>query len=76
MEGASPLWYTVGRTFRFEESEVTGGGTTFVHNEEFRGVLFWVMEPWVMGRILATTYEGFNADLKRGVEGMREGVKV
>ena len=57
----------------FEESKVTKGGTTFVQKEEFWGYLFWVMNPWLVGRVVKTTYEGFNEDLKRGVEGTREG---
>lgn len=56
-------------TFTFEESEVTRGGTTLVQKEEFWGVLYWVMNPWLAGRMIKTTYEGFNEDLKRAVEG-------
>lgn len=63
-------------TFTFEESEVTPGGTTLGQSEEFAGVLFWAMSPWLMGRILKTAYEGFNEDLKRGVEGTTEGAKL
>lgn len=65
-------------TFTFEDSKVArGGGTTLVQREEFWGVLFWAMSPWLVGRVLKTTYEGFNEDLKRGVEGMKEeGVRL
>lgn len=54
---------------------MTPGGTTLVQSEEFWGVLFWALSPWLMGRVLKTTYEGFNEDLKRGVEGTEEGVR-
>lgn len=63
-------------TFTFEESKVTKGGTTFVQNEEFWGYMYWAMSPWLMGRILKTTYEGFNEDLKRRVEGMEDGAEL
>lgn len=59
--------------FRFEESKVTKDGTTFVQNEEFWGFVFWAVNPWLMGRVLKRTYEGFNEDLKGKVEGMEEG---
>ena len=52
---------------------MTDGGTTFVHEEEFGGVLWWVMNPWLVGGYLRTTYEVFNGDLKREVEGMEGG---
>lgn len=55
---------------------MTPGGTTLGQSEEFAGVLFWAMSPWLMGRILKTAYEGFNEDLKRGVEGTTEGAKL
>ncbi|CAD6563938.1 MAG: hypothetical protein ASARMPRED_002575 [Alectoria sarmentosa] len=59
-------------TFTFEDSNATPGGTTLVQSEEFWGVLFWAMNPWLMGRLLRTAYEGFNEDLKKGVEGAKE----
>ena len=55
---------------------MTQGWTTLEQNEEFGGFMFWAMNPWLMGRMLKTTYEGFNEDLKRGVEGMKEGAKL
>ncbi len=48
---------------------MTKGGTTFVQKEEFGGVLWWVMGEWLAGGWLKGIYEGFNGDLKRGVEG-------
>lgn len=47
-----------------------------MQREEFWGVLFWAMSPGLVARVLKTTYEGFNEDLKRGVEGMEEGVRL
>lgn len=38
-------------TFRFEESGVREGGTTFMHEEEFGGVLFCGYESLVGGRV-------------------------
>ena len=55
---------------------MTPGGTTLVQSEEFWGVLSWAMSPWLMGRLLRTAYEGFNEDLKRGVEGVKGGAKL
>lgn len=54
---------------------MTKGGMTISQNEEFWGFMFWAMSPWLMERILKTTYEGFNEDLKRRVEMMKEGAE-
>ncbi len=52
-------------SFRFEASERTEGGTTFVQEESFTGVLSWVMdERGPVGRKVRGMFEGFNGDLK------------
>lgn len=55
--------------FRFEESTLKKGGTRLVQSEVFGGYLAWVMSEWFLGGWwLRGKYEGFNRDLKRGVE--------
>jgi hypothetical protein len=56
-------------TFEFQPSKVTEGGTTFVQKEEFEGALSFLMQGWLVGRPLLKGYNGFNADLKKRVEG-------
>lgn len=49
----------------------TKGGTRLVQSEVFGGWFAWVMSEWgVLGWWLRGKYEGFNGDLKRGVERM------
>jgi hypothetical protein len=61
--------------FRFEESKLTPGGTTFVQEEKFSGAMTWMIgEGAVAGMVgfRKTTVEGFeslNGDLKRACEG-------
>ena len=54
----SPHYGILSGVFRFEESEVPEGGTTFVHNEQSKRVLIWVIGLWQVGRMLVMTYEG------------------
>ena len=58
--------------FRFEPSQTTPGGTTFVQNEELTGLLSFVMHPsGPVGKSLKGGYEQFNRDLKARVEGLK-----
>lgn len=55
-------------TFRFDDND--HGGTTFVQEESFTGVCAWVMAAGgPVGRKVRGMFGGFNADLKREVEG-------
>ncbi|KAH8926947.1 hypothetical protein BT69DRAFT_898659 [Atractiella rhizophila] len=58
--------------YRFEPSSTNPGGTTFTQWEEFEGLLSFVMAPSLGGKTTLKHFEGFNADLKRHVEGMQE----
>ena len=51
--------------FRFEASTETEGGTTFVHEESFVGIMAWALSPWLpLGWMTRTSFEKFNVDLK------------
>jgi hypothetical protein len=60
--------------FRFTESGITPGGTTFIHEEQFSGLLGGLVGDGVIGKMLGTRekmirgFEGFNGDFKRWVE--------
>jgi hypothetical protein len=61
--------------FSFVESEITPGSTTFVHEEQFSGILAGVMEEGTLGKVVGLRekmkrgVEGFNRDLKAWIEG-------
>ncbi len=61
--------------FRFVESEVTEGGTTFVHEEQFSGILGGIMDEGTIGKVVGLRektkrgFEGFNSDFKAWIEG-------
>jgi hypothetical protein len=61
--------------FRFEEASTGGKTTLFVHEEDFSGILGWIMEKsWLaglLGQEEATRkgFEGYNRDFKAWVEG-------
>ena len=60
--------------FRFDASTRTAGGTTFVQEETFMGVMAFMMGPGMPGgKLMKGYFEGFNADLKRRVESLGEG---
>jgi hypothetical protein len=55
--------------FRFEPSKTTSGGTTFIQEENFSGVLkFMISEGSKMEKETRTNFEGFNEDLKARCE--------
>jgi len=56
-------------TFSFTPSNVTPGGTTFVHKEVYSGGISFLMQPWLLGNQIKCQFEKFNADLKKKVEG-------
>jgi hypothetical protein len=56
--------------FRFQPSENTKGGTTFVQGEEFSGAMGFLMaEGWMFERNTKKGFEGFNADFRAWCEG-------
>ena len=60
--------------FHFTESQVTEGGTTFVHEEVFSGPLAFTVGEGAAARMLGLRekarvgFEGFNEDFKRWIE--------
>ncbi|KAL7945704.1 hypothetical protein V8C42DRAFT_42871 [Trichoderma barbatum] len=55
--------------FHFTPSEVTPGGTTFIHKEDFRGILITISSPfWSSREFNPTSWDKFNSDLKKEVE--------
>jgi hypothetical protein len=54
--------------FSFELSEVTEGGTTFVHEKEFSGATDFLMKSWLVGWSFPGKFNGFNRDLKKKAE--------
>ncbi len=60
--------------FRFVESEITPGGTTFIHEEKFSGILGGIMGEGTLGKLFGMRektkkgFEGFNRDLKAWIE--------
>jgi len=75
-KGGLPLGLLTGiHSFRFEESKVTPGSTTFHQDEIFTGIaaapiLYAIRDSTTKG------YESFNADLKKWVEGEAKGGKA
>jgi hypothetical protein len=66
-----PGLFTGEHTFRFENSKTTPGGTTMVQSEKFSGVLsFLVADGTGFAKTTREGFEGFNADLKKWVEGL------
>ncbi|KAF3904911.1 hypothetical protein ABW20_dc0108349 [Dactylellina cionopaga] len=61
--------------FRFHPSTKTQGGTTFIQEEKFSGLLSFIIGPGIAGRgigLRAKTLKGFevfNKDLKKWCEG-------
>lgn len=58
--------------FCFNPSTVTPGSTTFVHGEEFSGLLAPLMNlPLGFAAKTSSGFEGFNEDLKKQAESSR-----
>jgi hypothetical protein len=56
--------------FTFLESNVTPGGTTFAHGEEYDGWLKVLYRPgWPLYGIAYNMFEAYSKDLKARVEG-------
>ncbi len=61
--------------FRFTESEITKGATTFIHEEKFSGLLAFMIGEGAVGKMMGFNektrkgYERFNIDFKKWVEG-------
>jgi len=61
--------------FRFEPSTKTQGGTTFVQEEKFTGLLSFLMSDGFIARSVGLKesskkgFEGYNEDLKKWCEG-------
>jgi hypothetical protein len=64
--------------FRFVESEITPGGTTFIHEEQFSGILGGIMDEGTLGKLVGLRektkrgFEGFNRDLKAWIESLEK----
>lgn len=60
--------------FHFTESKTTAGGTTFIQEEQFSGVLAFIIGDGTVGKMLGFRektregFEGFNRDFKKWVE--------
>jgi hypothetical protein len=51
--------------FRFEPSTVEEGGTKFVQEESFKGVMAWAFSPSLpLGWVTKSHFNKFNAELK------------
>jgi hypothetical protein len=67
--------FTGEHSFRFEQSENLKGGTTFIHEEVFSGLLGSLMGEGPLAKMLGFRektkrgFEGFNGDFKTWVEG-------
>jgi hypothetical protein len=57
-------------TFSIEPSKVTEGATTFKQTEEYKYGLWFLMQPWLLGRPIKGQFEKFNKDLKLKAESM------
>jgi hypothetical protein len=61
-------------SFHFEPSEITPGGTTFVQNENFSGLIGGIIGENIIGNAIGLRaktkagFEGFNEDFKKWVE--------
>ena len=72
--GSLPYIFNGEHRFHFKESKQGGKSTLFVQEEEFSGVLGWVMgESYLAGMMGQTEktkkgFEGFNRDFKAWVE--------
>lgn len=67
--GSLPGVFTGDHVFEFQPSQKTAGGTTFVHFEDFSGMLSFTMKAEKKSGL--TNLEGFTAfnnDLKRKAE--------
>lgn len=72
--GSIPFLFTGEHSFSFRPSTDSSnpGGTTFIHAEEFQGLMSFLVGPtWVMGKQTRANYEAFNEELKGRVEGMQ-----
>ncbi|KAH6672860.1 hypothetical protein B0J14DRAFT_59140 [Halenospora varia] len=59
--------------FKFEPSEKTEGGTTFIQEESFVGILAWAFRPSLpLGRITKKHFDKFGAELKVEAEKERK----
>ncbi|PVH83752.1 hypothetical protein DL98DRAFT_652215 [Cadophora sp. DSE1049] len=76
--GSVPGLFSGEHFFRFEESKVNKGDTTFTHGESFSGLLGWMAGTgWVASKLGSQEgikkgmkeIDAFNSDLKRWVEG-------
>jgi hypothetical protein len=68
--GSIPYIFSGDHSFHFNPSQITPGHTTFVHAEDFSGMLSFLVGPtWSMGKSTRVNYEKFNAELKARVEG-------
>ncbi|TVY83366.1 hypothetical protein LSUE1_G001461 [Lachnellula suecica] len=55
--------------FGFEPSKKIDGGTTFVQEESYVGILWWIFMPWLpMGWLVKGYFDGFGRDMKREAE--------
>ncbi|KAI9719966.1 MAG: hypothetical protein M1828_006004 [Chrysothrix sp. TS-e1954] len=71
--GSIPYIFTGYHSFRFLPSEETPGHTTLVQQEEFSGMLSFLVGPtWSGGKETTANFEGFNGELKARVEGSQE----
>lgn len=66
--GSIPLLFHGDHFFHFQPSENTAGGTTFVHGEEFSGLLSGVFAWFGKGEETVRGFERFNRDLKAEAE--------
>ncbi|KAG7562738.1 hypothetical protein FFLO_01799 [Filobasidium floriforme] len=68
--GSIPYIFSGDHSFQFNPSQSTPGHTTFVHGEDFSGMLSFLVGPtWSMGKSTRDNYEKYNVELKARVEG-------
>ena len=65
-----PYIFTGDHAFRWEPSKTSPGGTTFVNEENFSGLMSFLMMP-MFGYGPTKNFEAFNEDLKKKVESMK-----
>ena len=69
--GSLPYIFSGTHSFLFQPSKETPGHTTFVDNEDFSGLLSFLMLSPLMGAGTKANFEKFNEDLKKRVESLR-----
>jgi len=75
--GSIPGVFYGEHAFRFRPSAFSPGHTVLVQEEQFSGMLSFLVGPtWSGGKKTKAAYEGFNCELKERVEGLPQGTRT